>query len=134
MLVPILLGLSIIANGQNSHFSFASINAQKTEISLENNNLELLNGDFSALEFNESIKKATDNSTLVKTGKILTFVGIPLAIIGGIMVSQADALYYNCNNGVCDGDAKGGFGIIILAAGIGLTGTGIVLWTIGSKK
>ena len=71
---------------------------------------------------------------LERVGKILTFVGIPLAIIGGILVSDADALYYNCVNGECEGDPKGGFGVLLLAAGAGMGGTGIVLWTIGKNK
>lgn len=71
---------------------------------------------------------------LEKTGKILTLVGVPLAILGGIMVAGADALYYNCVNGTCEGDPRGGFGVVILGAGLGLTGTGITLWAIGKNK
>tara|TARA_R110002051_G_scaffold165130_2_gene235930 strand:- start:51273 stop:51782 length:510 start_codon:yes stop_codon:yes gene_type:complete len=69
-----------------------------------------------------------------KTGRILTYIGASLAIIGGIMVASADELYYECVNGNCTGDAKGGFGILMLGAGAGLSGTGTVLWIIGSKK
>lgn len=69
-----------------------------------------------------------------KTGRILTYIGVPLAIIGGIMVAGADELYYECVNGNCSGDARGGFGVVMLGAGAGLAGTGAVLWIIGSKK
>jgi hypothetical protein len=69
-----------------------------------------------------------------KTGRILTYIGVPLAIIGGIMVAGADELYYECVNGNCSGDARGGFGVVMLGAGAGLAGTGTVLWVIGSKK
>ena len=71
---------------------------------------------------------------LEKTGRILTYVGVPLAIIGGILVAGADELSYQCVNGDCTGDARGGFGVVMLAAGVGLSGTGAVLWVIGSKK
>lgn len=73
-------------------------------------------------------------SGMEKTGRILTYIGVPLGIIGGIMVASADELYYECTNGNCSGDAKGGFGVVLLSAGVGLSGTGIVLWILGSKK
>jgi len=71
---------------------------------------------------------------MTKVGRVLTFVGLPLIVIGGIMVSNADEYYYECVNGVCEGDPQGAFGSLILAGGIGLTGTGVVLWTIGANK
>jgi hypothetical protein len=71
---------------------------------------------------------------LEKTGRILTYIGVPLAIIGGIMVAGADELYYECVNGNCSGDARGGFGVVLLGAGSGMSITGAILWIIGSKK
>ncbi|WP_028980287.1 hypothetical protein [Sporocytophaga myxococcoides] len=71
---------------------------------------------------------------LKKVGKILTFSGLPLVLAGTMMVANADALYYNCNNGYCEGDPMGGFGVVILAAGIGVTTTGAILWGIGASK
>lgn len=76
----------------------------------------------------------TERHGLEKAGRVLTFIGVPLLIIGGVMVANSDGLYYNCANGTCEGDTQGGFGILLLSTGIGMTGTGIVLWTIGSKK
>lgn len=73
-------------------------------------------------------------SGMERTGRILTFIGVPLGIIGGIMVAGSDELYYECVNGNCTGDARGGFGVVLLAAGVGLSGTGGVLWILGSKK
>jgi hypothetical protein len=46
--------------------------------------------------------------------KILIFIGVPLAILGGIMISGADSYSYECVNGDCVGDAKGAFGSIFL--------------------
>ena len=83
---------------------------------------------------NLHLDQAEDMHPLETTGRILTFVGLPLAIIGGVMVSQSDALYYNCVNGDCEGDPMGGFGIMALVSGIGLSGTGAILWTIGAQK
>ncbi|NHF60097.1 hypothetical protein FK220_012135 [Flavobacteriaceae bacterium TP-CH-4] len=88
---------------------------------------ETLAEDLNALYFKR-------RSGMEKTGRILTFIGVPLAIIGGIMVAGADELYYNCVNGDCEGDARGGFGVVALAAGLGLSGTGTVLWIMGSKR
>ena len=34
-----------------------------------------------------------------KVGRILTYVGVPLAIAGGIMTANADEHYYECVNG-----------------------------------
>lgn len=78
--------------------------------------------------------KRRRRSGMEKTGRILTFIGVPLGIIGGIMVASADELYYECVNGNCSGDAKGGFGVVMLGAGIGLSGTGTVLWVLGRRS
>lgn len=88
---------------------------------------------------NESLKMTLlaakkSRSGMEKTGRILTYIGVPLGIIGGIMVAGADELYYECTNGNCSGDARGGFGVVLLGAGVGLSGTGTVLWVLGSKK
>ncbi len=71
---------------------------------------------------------------LEKVGKTLVFIGLPLTAIGAIMVSDADALYYNCVNGDCEGDPRGGFGVVFLSHGIGLSITGLALWSTGSNK
>ena len=89
---------------------------------------------FSSASLQEALEMQTERHGLEKTGRVLTFIGVPLLIIGGVMVANSDGLYYNCTNGVCDGDAQGGFGVVLLGSGIGLTGTGIVLWAIGSKR
>lgn len=90
--------------------------------------------EFSPTALHYALQTANTPHPLVKTGKILTFIGVPLVIIGAIMVSNADALYYECVNGNCQGDPQGGFGTLVLAGGIGASTTGIILWTIGHNK
>jgi len=75
-----------------------------------------------------------NRNRMERTERIHTYIGVPLAILGDIMVAGSDALYYNCVNGDCEGNARGGFGILALAAGVGLGGTGGVLWIVGSKR
>ena len=84
--------------------------------------------------FYQVMEDAKPKHRLVKIGKTLTFVGIPLVVLGAVMVSGADAITYNCVNGECEGDAAGAFGALILAGGAGMTTTGIILWSIGAKK
>lgn len=104
--------------------------------SFEVKNIMFVNNDFSAIDerLNMEYPFKKRKHPLEKTGRILTYIGVPLAIIGGIMVAGADELYYECVNGNCSGDARGGFGVVMLGAGAGLAGTGTVLWIIGSKK
>ncbi len=146
--LSILLFLSFtIVNAQN-HYIIADsdVNNQNyltTVLQPEN--------DVKTIHLHLEDNMVTKKHPLETTGKILTFVGIPLAIIGGLLISQADELYYTCSSGSssssnsysnqnqnqtngCQGDPKGGFGILALAAGVGLSATGIVLWTIGRKK
>lgn len=99
-----------------------------------NSNIYSAEIGFSSTALDQALQTADNPHPLVRTGKILTFVGIPLVIIGAIMVSNADALYYECVNGNCEGDPQGGFGTLILASGIGASTTGIILWTIGHNK
>ncbi|MDC6388621.1 hypothetical protein PP182_07995 [Maribacter sp. PR1] len=100
------------------------------------NNMMSVNDDFHLLNerLNMEYPFKRRRHPLEKTGRILTYIGVPLAIIGGIMVAGADELYYECVNGNCSGDARGGFGVVMLGAGAGLTGTGTALWILGSKK
>lgn len=71
---------------------------------------------------------------LKKVGRILTFVGVPVMILGAVMVANATELSYTCVNGNCQGDPLGGFGILFLAAGTASTATGITFWAIGGSK
>ncbi|MFX0557102.1 hypothetical protein ACOCEA_09890 [Maribacter sp. CXY002] len=96
--------------------------------------LEYLDTDSVSDKLNMKYPFKRRKHPMEKTGRILTYIGVPLAIIGGIMVAGADELYYECVNGNCSGDARGGFGVVMLGAGAGLAGTGTVLWIIGSKK
>ncbi len=129
------------ANAQISNADYLANYADEnvTEISIVSkqqsffDHPNMVNKNYST-EFLNKTLTTVDRHPLEKTGRILTFVGIPLTIIGAIMVSSADELYYNCYNGVCEGDPQGGVGVVLLAAGVGMTGTGIVLWTIGKKK
>lgn len=131
----LIISLPFLSKAQSTTLSVSSGNFQNFQSTdLLNQEAIEFSSPYSTAHFNNVLDAANTKHPLVKTGKALTFVGIPLMILGGIMVSSADALYYNCTNGDCEGDAKGGFGVLILATGVGLTGTGIVLWTIGNKK
>ncbi len=133
LIIAILLLFSSKSFAQNIAFADKT-NYITLSVLVNNYDSNQIHSKFSVSEFNTLIKEASTPHPLVKTGKILTFIGIPLAIVGGIMVANSDALYYECINGVCDGDPQGGFGILLLASGVGMTGTGIVLWTIGKKR
>lgn len=110
---------------QNFHESYSKVN----DMMSVNNTFRVLN---ERLNMEYPFKKR--RHPLEKTGRILTYIGVPLTIIGGIMIAGADELYYECVNGNCSGDARGGFGVVMLGAGAGLAGTGTALWIIGSKK
>lgn len=132
LLVTLMVTMTFCVNAQENLLQ-ASINQDATPIAFKEVYSTKMYG-YDATSLNEALKLASDPHPMEKIGKTLTFIGLPLAVIGGAMVSQADALYYECVNGVCDGDPNGGFGVIFLAAGIGLSGTGIVLWSIGRSK
>lgn len=132
-LIALLLTTTLCGNAQNIYLSEASSNTEASPVVL-NEGHSLNTYVYDAENLNEALQLANEPHPMEKIGKKLTFIGLPLALLGGIMVSGADALYYECYNGVCDGDPRGGFGVIILAAGVGLTGTGVVLWAIGKSK
>ncbi|UII20158.1 hypothetical protein [Fulvivirga ligni] len=134
LLVALFALISFVSKSQDmakATLSYNSVNATQTSIQLAPP-ANVLEDQYSLAHYNKMM--AERKHPLVKTGKILTFIGIPLAVIGAIMVADADSLSYECYNGDCEGDASGAFGVIFLAAGVGMTGTGIVLWTIGNKK
>jgi hypothetical protein len=123
-----------ISDGNYNSFESSQFEILKATNSANLNNFMIVD-DFDesqmALAYGQKFKR---RHPLEKTGRILTYVGVPLAIIGGIMVSGADELYYECVNGDCSGDARGGFGVVLLGAGTGLSITGAVLWIVGAKK
>jgi len=133
LIVFLLITTLCVVNAQNIYLSEASNNTESTPVVL-NEGHSLNAYVYNTKNLNEALKLANEPHPMEKIGKKLTFIGLPLALLGGIMVSGADALYYECYNGVCDGDPRGGFGVIFLAAGVGLTGTGVVLWTVGKSK
>ena len=133
LLVAFMATISFCVNAQNQDLLEASANLGSTPVVLGKNYM-VKSTYYDNTYLQETISLANEPHPMEKIGKTLTFIGLPLAVIGGVMVSGADALYYECYNGVCDGDPKGGFGIIMLVAGVGLSGTGITLWTIGRAK
>ncbi|NJM25659.1 MAG: hypothetical protein HC859_09380 [Bacteroidia bacterium] len=72
------------------------------------------------------------------TGRALTIMGGVMLVTGVVLVSTADATYYNTtvtSSGTYEeGDPKGGFGTLMMAGGLGMTIPGIILWSKGSKR
>jgi hypothetical protein len=76
------------------------------------------------------------------TGRTLTIFGAVLFVAGAAMASTADALYYNSSTTysssgsatVKEGDPRGGYGVALMAGGVGMMVPGIIFWSKGSKK
>jgi hypothetical protein len=71
---------------------------------------------------------------MVKTGKILTYIGGALFVGGLALVLNSDALYYRCMNGTCTGDPKGAIGVTMVTTATTVMGVGIPIWVMGAKK
>ena len=134
LLVALFAMISFVSKTQDmakATLSYNSVNATQTSIQLAPP-ANVLEDQYSLAHYNKMM--AERKHPLVKTGKILTFIGIPLSVIGAILISEADPYRYECSNGTCEDNPDGAAGVLFLAAGVGMTGTGIVLWTIGNKK
>jgi len=74
----------------------------------------------------------------MKVGKTLTIAGGVLLVGGIVLVSTADALYYNSTttNGTTteEGDIKGGLGVIMIAGGAGMVIPGVIIWSKSKKR
>jgi hypothetical protein len=74
----------------------------------------------------------------VKVGRGMTIGGSVLLVSGIALAATADAYYYNTTttNGQTteSGDLKGGVGVILIAAGVGLTVPGVIIWSKGAKR
>ncbi len=130
-LTLLFLGMIVSVKAQNFENKEVALSAPGYVVNLTSPSTDT---QFNQNELNFVLDQAKSRHPLEKTGRVLTYVGVPLAILGAVMVSSADELYYNCTNGDCEGDPQGGFGVVLLGAGVGMAGTGIVLWTIGAKK
>jgi len=69
----------------------------------------------------------------IMTGKVLTFTGIGMAIIGGIVYSaglneivESDLSNMSTNKAMA--------GALVLTAGCGMTGIGIPVWVVGDSR
>ena len=74
----------------------------------------------------------------IKIGRGMTISGSVLLVSGIALAATADAYYYNYSstNGQTteSGDLKGGVGVILIAAGVGLTVPGVIIWSKGAKR
>lgn len=129
----LMFTVSFCANAQNDFLTTPNHSFSNTSIS-KYNNASVWNNEFDESNLHLTQANMKYVHPLTKVGRVLTFVGAPLMILGGVMMATADELYYECVNGYCDGDPKGGFGVLFFAAGTGLTATGVTLWTIGSTR
>ena len=127
---------SINDNSLTHAIVYQGNNFTSTLTGLDNYTLDKTTSNSEKLTYNlnTALANKSRRHPMEKVGRILTYVGVPLAIIGGIMTANADEHYYECVNGDCTGDASGAFGAVFLGAGLGLSGTGGVLWILGSKK
>jgi hypothetical protein len=74
----------------------------------------------------------------VRLGRGMT-IGGGILLIGGIaLAANADSYSYNYSstNGQVEesGDIKGALGVVMIAAGVGLTVPGIIIWSKGAKR
>jgi hypothetical protein len=85
-----------------------------------------------------SIKASIPGQNMRKVGRGLAIGGAGLTLIGILLISSADELYYTQTIGpggvIEEGDPKGPIGVGLTVTGIGMGITGIVLWTKGNKK
>lgn len=89
---------------------------------------------FSAEEFNETINPSQDKPALISTGKLLTYIGIPLMLTGILLARNAPNFNYECFTDDCSGSLAGSVGANLIIHGASSTTTGIVLWSVGRKK
>lgn len=77
----------------------------------------------------------TPGKSMRNLGRIFVASGVPLTILGTILVSQASELNYTYDTRTGEsGDPKGGFGILSLVAGQALSISGTIFWIVGGKK
>ena len=74
-----------------------------------------------------------------KIGTTLTVCGGVVLVIGTVLAATADSYSYNYStnsNGQVQesGDAKGAIGVVLIAAGIGMTIPGVIIWSKGVKR
>lgn len=75
----------------------------------------------------------------IKIGRGMTIGGSVLLVSGLALASTADSYSYsyttNSNGQTTEsGDIKGAVGIIFIAAGVGLTIPGVIIWSKGAKR
>jgi hypothetical protein len=124
-----LITLTAVCAFISTNAQFASLPTHKEETSTISP-LYLEVSDFHAVE--------APGLKMRRTGSTLTIFGAILFVGGVALASSADALYYNSTttNGttVEEGDPKGGIGVVMGAAGLGMMVPGIIFWSKGSKR
>ncbi len=81
------------------------------------------------LEVNSStfLYETQELSKRKKVGVILSSIGGAMLLAAIPMMITADSYSFSCVNNICEGDPKGGFGVVMLAAGTGMTIPGLIL-------
>ena len=86
---------------------------------------ELLDKDQLNLAYSQSLKT-------IKTGKTLTFIGIGMGALGGILF--ATSLNLDSWSGFTHGLQRGMIGSTLISGGMVLSAVGIPLWVVGSSR
>lgn len=75
---------------------------------------------------------------MIRVGKFLTIGGAVLLVGGVALMATADELYYRSTttngNTQTEGDIKGGLGVVMTVAGVGMIIPGAIVWSKGRKK
>lgn len=106
-----------------------NVNAQWYINSFGVTNMNELNQDQLNIGLEQSLKT-------VKAGKVLTFVGLGAAIIGGIVYAQGvdEIVQADSYGQISSGTDKGVGGIGLVYGGLLATSIGIPVWIVGSQR
>ena len=130
--IAVLILKAIVVNAQYSDFAYTKVKNSEALLAINAEQMDL-NYSFSTTDFNNSLNRKADKNALERSGKALTLVGIPLFIVGAVLASGGEKLFFESTNARAQGGSEG-VGMVLLGTGVCMSGIGIVLWTIGKNR
>ena len=92
---------------------------------------------YSSYALQQALKAKPQRHGLEKTGRVMTYIGVPLMMIGGGLIYNSQNLYKKAR---CQGrhgclfDPQAPIGYTLLATSTAMTFTSVMFWIHGSKK
>ncbi len=137
-ILPLFFILNVgMVRAQSQELTFGSYTNTHYTHSILAKSVETSRLSYSSYALQQALDARPERHGLEKTGRVMTYIGVPLMIAGGILMYNGQNVHKKARcqgRHGCEWDMQEPIGIFLLASSTAMTFTGVMFWIHGSRK